>query len=447
MQELKAVIRGPLFREFLSFGPSTVLEQGSRLGTALVAAGFLGPSVWGRWYLLNLILRYGALAHLGALNGLNRQYALEVGRGNDVEAESLRKATLGALALSIAVVAVMTGVAGAISGATASFQLIGLTLVLLAVQQLYVYTTMTFKSRIRFGSVSRLQTGLAVVTPTFTLPLTFAFAIKGFIVGQSVSYAVVALAAYRVDPSLYQARFDLARSKRLIGIGFPIMLVGVLYSLLVTVDRWVIIRLMSAEALGHYSIAVMALGTAAMLSQVVGQQYYPRMAGSWGAKGDIAQLHQLARMQEALALALTVAVVSAAELAGPPLIRRFLPEYVPGIPAFRIIMLAPIIGCFGQGYANILNVTDRQYRYLGVILVSLVVNVVGSYLLGTMLGLEGVAWGTVASFAAFSGGLIFSGEKRFPPPRRDAVRHRRSDADGAGNSPSRSGESEGSGSA
>lgn len=411
LQRLKAISQRPMIREFLGFGSSTILEQGTRLATSLVAAGLVGPVEWGSWYVLNLILRYGALAHLGALNGLNRQYPLQVGRGNQNEAENLRRASLGALAISIVAVLVLTTIILTFFRATNLLLPVAYTLLLLVSQQVYSFVVITFKARIRFSFVSRAQAALAVVTPLVTVPLTYTFGLNGFILGQAISYGLVAILAYWVDRSIFHARFDLKRSAKLMQIGFPIMLVGVLYALFTTVDRWVVLQLMTTEALGHYSIAIMALGAAALLPQVVAQQYYPRMSKLWGANQDTEELKRLARVQGRLGLIPTTAVVIIAELIGPPLIRIFLPEYAPGIPAFRIIMLAPIINCFGQGYANLLNVTDRQYQYIGVILASIAVNAVGSYALGSTVGLIGVAWGTVIGFGTFSAGLVFLGHR------------------------------------
>lgn len=398
-----------MIREFFGFGSSTILEQGARLATSLVAAGLVGPAAWGSWYVMNLIVRYGSLAHLGALNGLNRQYPLEIGRDNHTEAEHLRRASLGALTLSIIGVITLAAIIFSFSRATNLLLPIAYTLLLLVCQQLYSFVATTFKARIRFSFVSRIQAALAVITPLITLPLTYTIGLNGFILGQAISYALVAMLAYWVDKSIFRPRFDLQRSIKLIQIGFPIMLVGVLYALFTTVDRWVILHLMTTEALGYYSIAIMALGAAALLPQVVAQQYYPRMAKVWGANQDIVELKQLARTQGRLGLIPTTAVVLIAELLGPPLIRLLLPEYGPGIPAFRVTMLAPIINCIGQGYANLLNVTDRQYQYIGVLIVSILINAICSYALGSTVGLVGVAWGTVIGFGTFSAGMVLLG--------------------------------------
>ena len=91
-----------LFGEFLGFGSSTAADQASRTAINLAAAAHLGSLAWGTWYLLNLVLQYGSLTHLGVLNGLNREFPVEIGRGHRAEAVHLRHAALGFLLLSLA---------------------------------------------------------------------------------------------------------------------------------------------------------------------------------------------------------------------------------------------------------------------------------------------------------------------------------------------------------
>lgn len=407
--KLSSAAKHPLLREFLGFGSSTVFEQASRVITSLIVAGMLGPLVWGVWYVLNLVLRYGSLAHLGSLNGLNRQYALEMGRGNEEEAHALLRASFGALLVSIVVASIVAIPIALSVGQSEYLTPIVLTLVLLVFHQFYSFTTTAYRARIQFRNVSGFQTVIALVNPAVSLPLTYFFGLNGFIFGQAIGYLFVVAFAYLREPSLYRLAFDWARSKRLIGIGFPIMLVGVLYALFNTVDRWIILELFGTAELGYYSVAIMALGAAALLPQIVAQQFYPRMSRQWGANRDLRELTRMARTQGLLGLLPTAIVVMGAQLVGPPAIRWLLPEFTPGIQAFKIVMLAPLVNCLGQGYANLLNVIDRQYRYMGVLAASILGNALFSYLFALKLGLSGIAWGTVLGFALFSVGLMVVG--------------------------------------
>lgn len=94
-------VKNSLFvREFLLFSSSTILYQGSRFLTALGAAKILGPGIYGLWNMLNLILTYGRLAHLGVINAMNRDVPLFKGKRDFQKVEEIRRASLGFMSLS-----------------------------------------------------------------------------------------------------------------------------------------------------------------------------------------------------------------------------------------------------------------------------------------------------------------------------------------------------------
>lgn len=407
---LLGIRKHPLFREFLGFGSTTLLEQASRTTIGLVAAGQLGPVVWGSWYLLNLVLRYGALTHLGVLNGMNRQYPLELGRGHQAEARELRRASLGFLLLSFVAVAVLVTVGGLGLPALPMRALL-LTTGLLACQQAFTFGITSLKAETRFGEVSRTQLASSLLQPLTSLPMMWAWGLDGFIAGQATAYALVTLFIAVRQPTLFEVRLDFERSRRLIRIGLPIMFVGVLYALFTTVDRWVIATTLDTKSLGHYSLAIMALGAVSLLPLVVAQQYYPRMSRAWGEAQDWRALAGMARRQGWSAFVSTLPPVLLGWLLAPPVIRAWLPAYVPGIASLMIVLAAPLFLSFGQGYANVLNVTDNQYRYLSLIAGSIVLNAVVSLLLVRSLGLPGVAIGTLIAYGAFSLGLVAVGRR------------------------------------
>ena len=399
-----------ILREFLGFGSTTLLNQLSRTGVSLLAAAHLGPITWGSWYLLNLIIRYGALTHMGALNGLNRQYPLELGRGRSNEALLLRQASLGLLVVSLGLSFSGAALAAFLFPALPLGGVI-LTAALLCSHQLYTYAVTALKAGTRFNDVSRLQLAAAVLQPIAVIPLLWAWGLNGFILGQALAYVLVVGVVVARERTLFRIEFDPTRWRTLVRIGFPIMLVGVLYALFSTVDRWVVTVYLGAEALGHYSLAIMALGAVSLMPMTLAQQFYPRMARAWGERRDWGRMRRLAIRQGWLAFGSTLPVVVGGWFAGPPLIRSLLPAYTPGIAPMLVALLSPLFLCFGQGYANVLNVTDHQYDYVALIVLSIAVNAVGSVLLVQVYGLLGVAIGTLIGFAVFSLGLVAAGQR------------------------------------
>lgn len=408
--KVRAAAGNPLFREFLNFGSSSIFMQGSRVASGLVVAGLLGPAAWGSWYLLNLIIAYGALSHLGATSGMNREVPAALGRDDAAEAAALRHTTLGVVVASVAAASLLLLVAAALVPGVIGLRELGLMLMLLAVHQIFDYTTTALRATTRFVVVARLQFAMAVAYPAFAIAGAWTFGLEGFIVGQALAYALVCVLGAQSPEVTFRPRLGRARAKALIAIGFPIMLVGVVSTLFATVDRWVVAGFLGAESLGHYSLAIMSFGAVGLLPQVIYQQFYPRVAFAWSARGDRQELRRLARLHRNLTFAAVAPVVAVLVIIAPPAVRTLLPDFSPGIPALMITMFVPVVSAIGQGYVSILHVLDRQAWLLGAIAASATVNVAVSAVLVRPYGLAGVALGTVLAYALFGVLRVVLGE-------------------------------------
>ena len=408
---IAAIRQSTFLRESALFGTSTMAEQGSRLATNLFAAAILGPTVWGYWFLLNLVLRYGALVHLGAINGMNREIPAALGRGDGVDATCLQRSAFGFVLVSFATTAGLLLLGSPLFGDAFPLHDLALTIVLLAFQQTYGFAVTSLKARIAFSTVSRMQWASTLVFPMLVIPAASAGGLTGYIMGQIGTYALLSLLALSRDAAVYVPAFNAAITKRLIGIGFPIMMVGVAHALFSTTDRWIIAALLDHEALGHYAIAIMAVGAIRLVPYVFAQQVYPRMAYAWAARRDVAELQRLAQHQALLALIAATAVTIPTAAVGPWAVRTLLPAYEAGIPALLVSLLAPLVAVLGQGFANVLNVIGKQQVYLVLIVVGAGVNVIVSLLLVDRLALVGIAVGTVAGFAFLSVGLLVTGAR------------------------------------
>lgn len=402
VQKLRRKASGGFFKEFIRFASSSSVLQAARLGSALFVAAILGPGDWGAWYLLNLVIAYGALAQLGALNGMNREVPAALGAGRVSEATELRTTTLGILL--IATGAAIIGLLSA-SFLFPGFYLSGeflLTLLLLMATQIYSYATTSLRSTTNFRDLSQLQAVEAFIYPVMSIGGSLLFALPGFIIGQIVTAGLCSYIANRARTVIWRPASNISLGKRLVSVGFPIMLVGLTYTLLTTVDRWVIIGFLGSEALGHYSIAILTTSAVGFLPNVISQQFYPRIAFQWSARRDPSELQKLAASQRNYTFGVVVPVVVLMLLLAPVVIRSLLPEYQPGIPAILVTALAPLVSTVGQGYGAVLHVLDRQYWYLGALVASIAVNVTVSLLLVQPLGLLGVALATLLAFAALA---------------------------------------------
>lgn len=405
--------------EFVGFAGSTVLMQVVRVVAGLVAARVLGPATWGEWYVLNLVLAYGAVTHLGALNAMSRDVPAALGRGDASLSSRLASTSLSMTLVGSVLGAAFVASLAALVPLGVEASLVALVGALLIGQQLYTFVVANLRARVKFPAASRLQLVLSGAYFVCAVAGVLAFGLWGFVLGMLVAYAVTVGTGWRYLQGL-RPSLDRDIVRRLVASGLPILLVGVANTVFTTVDRWIVLGRLGQYELGLYSLAIMALNAMALLPQVVSQQVYPRIAFAWAKNGSVPEVEQLVRRQRVTAQGLMIPITVAASVVLPPLVARFLPEYVEAVPALLVTLLTPLVASFGQGYSAVLHVLGRQSWYLAAVIAAAVLNVVLSLVLIAPLGLVGVATATLASNGFLAGLRVVMGAAALRRAARDA---------------------------
>jgi O-antigen/teichoic acid export membrane protein len=379
------------------------LLQAARFTVALIAAKKLGPVTWGVWQLLYLILAYSSFIHLGVINGMNREIPVLNGSGDQKSVRLIRSVVLGSvLASSLMAGLVIFVFAFSIDAVPAAGPLRWMPM-LLVVYLLHRYLEVYLRSDKLFGHVSLQQLFLAVVFPTIAIPLLIAQNLPGYIIGQSLAIFLTCLFITMSSPIRLRLRFNLAETIRLLKIGFPIMTAGILYALMMTVDRVIISTLLTMQQLGYYSLSILVMGSLTLIPMVVGQQIYPRMAEAWGRTSTCKELAPWIRRQIIMSIGLTAPMIVAAYIILPPIVQQFLVDYVPGITAMKITLVAPLFWGLTSAFGNFLNTVNKQTYLLLFQALAVCLNIILNVILIQLgLGITGVAIGTTTAFVMHS---------------------------------------------
>ena len=190
----------------------------------------------------------------------------------------------------------------------------------------------------------------------------------------------------------------------------PLMGAGVLYGLLTTVDRWVILANLGVDDLGHYTVAILVFGILSVIPLVISQQIYPRMAFRYGETCDSISLLPMIAKQSFSAFGVTLPIIIIAYFLVPHFVTTFMPQYSQGILPARILLIGLLFLPLAGGVANFINTIDRQFYYLIIQAAAVIIN----FVLGTLLvrfgwGLAGVAWAGAITYFLYSLLLCITG--------------------------------------
>lgn len=231
------------------------------------------------------------------------------------------------------------------------------------------YLQMTYRTsqdfaRLALAGVVQSSAGLALVA------LVAVFNFYGLCLRALLSAAIGALILFWWRPVRVRPRWGIEPLKHLLRIGAPIFVVGQAYTLWAVINRTLVLKLAGTEAIGLYSMAVLAGTAITLLPTAVSQIVYPRMAEQYGRRENAADLIRIALRPMLFTVAAVVPVVAAAWLLAGPAVRLVIPAYVGAVPAIQWTLPTAIISSFGPA-TNVFNVVRRQRLYLVAILIGI----------------------------------------------------------------------------
>lgn len=387
-------------RDFVLLLFSTGTLQASRLGLNLVAASILPVAAFGTWGLIQALLLYTTYTNLGTLNGANRSIPIHLGRGDADAAQRDERTALAGSLLAGGVAGVAFG--GMVWVWTADVALAFAVGILIGCQQPYLFYQVALRSRMQFDRASVQQLALGLGLPLMGLPLLVAYGLTGLALAFGTVYlagAVMPWFTWRrgVTPDL-----DLRRLAALMRSGIPIMVIGLLFGVMISLDRWVILAVLGDQALGVYTLAATLTGGLQLVFVVLAQQFYPRVAGQYGRDGNSPALFAAALRISALSSAAVLPFALVLAGLGPILIVGF--QAYAGVGAVLPVLAAgSVVLAFSNGFTNLLVAMGRYPVLFAVHLVAIGVGGAAAFAAAREgLGIVGVASGMVAGFGALA---------------------------------------------
>jgi O-antigen/teichoic acid export membrane protein len=212
----------------------------------------------------------------------------------------------------------------------------------------------------------------------------------------SIGSVVQALAVMRLD-----ARWPRPSRKhvaKLVRIGLPIGLAGVLVIAYARIDQVIVFVIAGSKQAGLYGAVYNVLDQAHFVPISIMTTLAPVLAAAWPA--DRVRLLRTSKLTaELLAIGSFGGLAFACVAAGPVVRLIFGAEFAAAAPALPVLGGAFVLICFGYLNGNLLLVLGLQRRLLRISLIALVVNLIGNLILVPLVGFMGAAWMTLATEA------------------------------------------------
>jgi O-antigen/teichoic acid export membrane protein len=367
----------------------------------VLLAVLLGPAAFGTWALLRLTMRYSYLVGLSVYRGLELELLQGKSRSGTDSAKGSAPAALGfVLLLSGGVACVAWTASFLVHEETHRIVLRGFAAASLA-EALYGYALVCTRVRGSLRLYSLLESGTSVLHVVCAVGLASVWGLGGAFAGLTLANILgIAAAARRLE---LRPTFQLAPVRRMLEVGFPVVLTLAAGIMLSTGDRWVVALWGGSTMLGYYAFAGSVTTVAGALALVVRTVVFPQVYGEASSNGTAAALQS--HLERALLpfARLLPPLLGGLSLALGPIVAVAVPTYQQAIAPGRVFLLSGV----AMGLVNLASigaVAAGRQRQLPLYAVSALAL---TFALSIVALGSGYGLGSVAA-ATFIGHLVFA---------------------------------------
>jgi O-antigen/teichoic acid export membrane protein len=338
---------GSLLRRLATYALSRAASEAMLALRGVLLAVLLGPAAFGTWALLRLVMRYSALSALSVYRGLE----LELFQENP--AHDRDGATGSALGFVLVVGGLIAGLAlaGSLFTGDETLQLVLRSFAVAGLAEaVYGYVLVCIRVRGDLQRFSMLETGISILHLLCALGLAWSWGLSGAFVGLILANLLgIAIGSRWVE---LRPRFDPEAVRRMLRVGFPIVLTMAVGILLATGDRWVVALWGGPTMLGYYAFAGSLATAAGALAIVVRTVVFPKVYGEASSQGPAAALRSHLEGVLLPFARVLPPILGAVSLALGPLVAALAPTYTAAIAPARLFLLAGV----AMGLVNIASV-------------------------------------------------------------------------------------------
>ncbi len=375
-------------------------------GRSLIVAFLLGPVNFGTYTLLNLFLKYGDQSHLGIRHGINRNLPYAIGKKDDEQIWEIQNT--GFWWILILAVTVSFGVFlipffFKNKSISLNWQVMCTMLFCIIVcGQITSYYYTILRCYQEFKNLTRIRMIVSIVNIILVVVLIYAFGLYG-VFGAVVLVQLFTLGLLLKEKQIkLKFRIDPKSSLNLIRLGLPLTMVMFLGTVLSSIDKIMISRMIGQKALGYYgmgyNLAFISINAAISLSYVL----FPVMREKFGSGDKESTLARYTLQINSAISEIMPFVLGCVYYGGFLLLAVVLTEFKLSFAVFNILIAGAFLQIMTFAGSNVLLAVDRIPIVIVNHMVCILLNIaMNYYFISHGFGITGVATGTLISITAF----------------------------------------------
>lgn len=377
--------------------------------TGVWMRNILGPAVFGVWIIFSMILTYGYYMNLGILDGFSRDVPRLLGEKKYGQVQRVRNVVftwmLSSTCLVIAAVIII------IMLPISRFEMVlGIIAILLVpLQNMTLFHNHLFLTTQQFSIVAIIQLIIGSVQYVLMAIFAIVWGIYGIFLGILVGNVMAILYSRMKLTYKLHIKWDWNTLKEMLSYGVLITLIGILLSVLTTLDRLIVFVFFGPNAVGYYGLISLVYQGIMVLPGVFHKVMYPKISHNYGEFGEKRKLKTIVVNSSIYLSYFSPILLGLLYIVFPSFVHLFMPQYVAGTEATKIVVIGMFSILWGALYAQYLTVVNKQGTYFKILLFAVVMNAILNIIFIQIgLHIEGVALGTAITYILYPMMMMWS---------------------------------------
>ncbi len=364
--------RKEIFKDAGIYAVSSYIAQAIDMVNGILVRRFLGPANMGVWAFLQVIQNYAKHSSLGITTATARDipYYREKGdlaKGNEIKNLVFTFTVSTSVLTSLVICVIAFGNRHRYSREI----FYGLFVVagLLVLQRIYNLFIVLLRANKEFFTTGFLNIASSFFSLVFTLVLTWKFQLYGFYAAMLLNFALMIALIYGRTAYRFAFNFHWEGLKPLLTLGVAVLITDILRSVMTSIDRLVVTKYLGFEALGIYSVGLMADNYLYSIPNMFGVIFFPHFQEAF-AKRDNPRDLQKYLLEPTICLAYFFPIaIGLVWCASSWIVPWVLPQYQSGIPALKLLSLGTIFLAFSHSFSTFLVTIRKHWLLIPVIAV------------------------------------------------------------------------------
>ena len=387
---------------------SLYLSQALYLIRGFLIAQLLGPSSYGVWSVFKSFFEGAPYLGLGTQQAMLREVPFSSGKGDETKKSIIIQTSLSWNILLTSIIMILIFIISSTrfgSGYRIEIRLAGILFVLNAI---HLFMWPKFKSEQKILLLSKYMLSYAVLNTTFGLALLVFFKLNGLLLGMILAQLILLTYLIRNNHISIHLHIDKTILIELFNVGFPIMILWLLFFLMGNVDRFIIFLTLGKTQTGFYSLAGFISSIVTYISYTITTVIFPRMMYVYGKTGEKKYIEKYFEKPIAFLSVFVPIILCVIYINIGSIINLLLPQYLPGIGVLHILIIALFFSTICGLPVNLIIALNKQKKFMYITALIFLLSIILDFIIIRLgFGMNGV--GLVTAFIFFLASLIANG--------------------------------------